>query len=936
MSTPYDRKILVANWMGSRSPGDSIAQAVAEIRDEMPNVAGIILHTSDGINWLGDLDDLGPKAVTGIESIEQWVQACNQAGLEVHVQGKPRALKPIGAHVSPDIDAEAGVLVAAASVPGVKSLLIEVQAGPLGWQGSQGEIEGLMTQVREKAADRLHIGMILDGRRNRPFSFWIEHWIPFVDSLHPTVYPITFGRSQTIGQHMDEAFHNLIPYDRPIVPLLQAHAESGGRPTPLEILQQAEAAWARGAPGISLYRLGADPWSGDGLPHMGDPEYEAIARIELPAPPGIKSGPTYTWQNVINALVTVSIRVGEDWRDWWSAAGLASIFDNSLRQQSYSGPKIEHWPIEQAWIDQILELVVLDPATLSRITADAQLEKDKEDQQEAINRRQQRGSIIGIHGAPGIAAPRPDTWDHWIGELERMGIKWYKLCDNGDPNDRGPHSVYSWARRLKQAGIEPIIRYMASFQFPNSLPDHFFDKMRHYAHEGIVWAEIGNEPNLLFEWSGEWHTSEDNPEMRHTNPEAIRIVAETWIKDAKSALEAGVRPAFYAMAPTDWHGGYNPYYSSVFYTRKVVAYLAEHRRAETMDIFEQGGWIAVHTATYEQPIDFDPQRPDGTTWDMALRGYEVVLDAFRDSFGDELEVDDIPIMSTEGGVFTPQSTSMDGHVKLESEEEHAELMVAMFKWLEQNSPLQAMCPWCISVGGKIGHFHGRFQHDGWIEEVNGHLRPLPVCEAMENLRKEYEREEAEEETASAAIKLSVPYISQWDETAALHNADCGPTCMAMLANAGREVADYVTVDDLYEHHLAHKQPGDFTFLHEMLKVGNGEGLNVQRKDYPNRVKALEELQALVEQNTAFVILVNYAKWDHVAKNNFKFGHFVVVTGYDPQHVFVHDPLFSGSRRSEGESFAWSHELFLDGWGGFDPSVNPNYVAIVPAKQVARL
>jgi hypothetical protein len=175
-----------------------------------------------------------------------------------------------------------------------------------------------------------------------------------------------------------------------------------------------------------------------------------------------------------------------------------------------------------------------------------------------------------------------------------MGCKWYKQCDNGDPNDLGPTSVFGWANRLKQEGIEPIIRYMAARQFPNALPEPYFAKMRHYAAAGIIWAEIGNEPNLNFEWDKKWIRL-PSPRMRHTNPEAIRIVAETWIRDAQKALHAGVRPAFYAFAPTDWRGGTNPIYSSVEYTRKVVGHLAQHHRSATVDVMKRGGWIAPPT-----------------------------------------------------------------------------------------------------------------------------------------------------------------------------------------------------------------------------------------------------------------------------------------------------------------------------------------------------
>jgi hypothetical protein len=242
-----------------------------------------------------------------------------------------------------------------------------------------------------------------------------------------------------------------------------------------------------------------------------------------------------------------------------------------------------------------------------------------------------------------------------------------------------------------------------------------------FAQAGIMWAEIGNEPNLEIEWKSQWHSRNGVTPMRHTNPEAVSRVAQTWVRDAQRAMAAGVKPAFYAFAPTDWRGNAHPLYSSVFYTRKVVQYLATHHRAETIDIFRRGGWIAVHAATYEQPANFDIHRPDGSVWDMTLRSYEVVLEAFSSAFGSALDLNQIPVMSTEGGVFTPDSTSMSGHDRLHSDEEHAQRVVEMFRWSERHSPLQAICPWCLSVGGIMGHFDERFRFDGWITEVNGQL-----------------------------------------------------------------------------------------------------------------------------------------------------------------------------------------------------------------------
>jgi hypothetical protein len=925
MATPYNGKILLVTWCGVTTPGASADKLAQLIRAKMPNVAGVMLKTSNGVSWQGQLSDNDPKAVTGVTRIQEWVDAFSANNLEVHVWGVPRAKRPAGAAVSPDITNEAKKFISAARVPGVKSLLLDVEKGDFYWLGTPDEARDLMTQIRAEVPAGTHIGLILDGRRNRPFEFWVEPWLPFVNSLHPMVYPNLFDGSKTIEQHLDEAFQSLMAYGKPIVPMLQAFGEAGRRPTPDEVTRQGNAAFARQAAGISYFRLSSDVWSEDGQPHMGEPEYAAIAAVTLP---GSSAQPVYTWQMVINAVYVVALRVGEDYSQWLDGAGFWTLFTNASRGQPYSGLAIANWPMPANRRAQILDLLEHNTADeLVQLAVQAAGEREQAEKNDAAEQRRQFGSIVGIHGAPGCAAPPPNTWNDWIAYLKEMGVKWYKQCDDGQP------AIMAWVQRLKQEGIEPIIRYLVTEQFPDRLPDQYFDWMKKYVQAGIVWAEIGNEPNLDIEWKSEWRDRPDKP-VSHTNPEAIQRIAETWLADAQRALTIGARPAFYAFGGTDWHGAFHPQYSSVFFTQKVVAYLAQHHRAETIAAFQQGAWLAVHVATFEQPCDFDPFRPDGTIWDMTLRGYEVVLKAFRDNFGGDL--DQIVVMSTEGGVFTPDSTSMFGHERLHSDDEHARRVVEMYRWLERNSPLKAMCPWCLSVGNLIGHFDTRFRFDGWIEEINGQLRPRPVYDALRQLRFDHAREEESLSKALGPIKLSVPYISQFDPTAGTHSGDCGPTCLAMILNAAPNGRN-CTVDQLYAAHLPAKPAGEFTSLSEMIGICTAEGVPMQRLASPDGAQALATLHDLVGQNKPFVVLVNYAKWDDVAQNNFNGGHFVVVTGCDDQAVFVHDPLFRGARRNLGEHFVWRNEKFLEGWGScHENGGNPDFVALVPDKQVARV
>lgn len=342
----------------------------------------------------------------------------------------------------------------------------------------------------------------------------------------------------------------------------------------------------------------------------------------------------------------------------------------------------------------------------------------------------EKGNVRGIHGSAGMIAPPRHRWDEWIGELKAMGVAWYKQLDAGDPNDVGPNSTFAWARRLKQSGIEPIIRYYRGQMFPGRLHAQAFEKMKRYAAEGIVWCEIGNEPNLDH---AEWH-QDHHGKLSFQDPFYPRTIVENWIGDAEKAVAAGARPGFYAFAPTDWKGGQHPTLSSVMFYRRVFEHVAASPNLlqRFRRLFEPGkAWLAVHVSTYEFPVDFDPFPPGRPPWDMCLRGYEIPLRYMRELLG----ITDVIVLSTEGGVFCKDSTSMTGHERLKSHEEHAQRTVEMFDWLQKHSPLQAMCPWLIcNVREAIGHSDQAWARDGWYDSAGPGFGPKPVVGAIKRTR----------------------------------------------------------------------------------------------------------------------------------------------------------------------------------------------------------
>ncbi len=286
--------------------------------------------------------------------------------------------------------------------------------------------------------------------------------------------------------------------------------------------------------------------------------------------------------------------------------------------------------------------------------------------------------------------------------------------------------------RLKQEGITPIIRYQQQRQFPDRLRDTYFNKMRLYAANGIHWAEIGNEPNLGIEWRpGVVNMPNGHPS--HFDTSTIAAIAETWLLDAERALNIGVRPAFYAFAPT----GVGPFagrptFSSRRFTEKVIAHLANNFRQRTTDIFRQGGWLAVHTATYGRPVDYNHVRPDGRIEDMNLNGWKLPVEEFEKQLG----LTNLVIMSTEGGAFTKDSNSLRGHPRPASHEVHGDEALAMYDYIETQTPIIAMCAWTLSVGDKIGITNPEFREDGFIHQAeDGSLRPRPVVRKLKELHR---------------------------------------------------------------------------------------------------------------------------------------------------------------------------------------------------------
>ena len=70
---------------------------------------------------------------------------------------------------------------------------------------------------------------------------------------------------------------------------------------------------------------------------------------------------------------------------------------------------------------------------------------------------------------------------------------------------------------------------------------------------------------------------------------------------------------------------------------------------------------------------------------------------------------------------------------------------------------------------------------------------------------------------------------------------------------------------------------------------------------------------------------------------YRSAHFVVISGFDADHVYVHDPIFPPAT-GKGPFFVWSNDNFTAGWGNLhDLNMgNPDYYLLISDQTADRL
>ena len=317
--TPYDGKVAVWHWKGSAVAQNTATEVLENIKANAPNVNQIWVKVTNGTNWMSQFDT-SAMAISGTDSIDAWVSACQTAEIEFHAWCVPQGL---------NVEAESALIVEACKRPGVVSLILDIEPYDGYWQGGSSAVRPFMLALRRGLGTRYHIGMSVDPRRQHYHTVFPDEWKPFVDSIHPQTYWNTFHT--TPESALSSVWTVWAGFNKPIIPALQGTAPS---------VEQVEAhtlsIQVHGAKGISWWRHGViSQWTGvnttiDLTTSPADTASDIVQVfadevIILPTKEGFRSG-TYTGQPEFSArqntwgwdylYVDTQERTSQVWAEW--------------------------------------------------------------------------------------------------------------------------------------------------------------------------------------------------------------------------------------------------------------------------------------------------------------------------------------------------------------------------------------------------------------------------------------------------------------------------------------------------------------------------------------------------------------------------------------------------------------------------------------------
>lgn len=241
MDTPYDGHVglwhVSGSWVGERTI-DELAETVKRYT---PTADGIYVKTSEGSAWQGVNDQKASMEINGPDDIKKWADTLARYDLDLHAWAIPKGQ---------NIPAEIDLISRACQVPGVRSMILDVEPFEGYWRGTRQDAIRLMSGIRERVGRDFHIGMSVDPRRHWYSAIVPDAWRPYINSIHPQVYWELMGRDDE--DVLTETYVVWGTYGLPIYPVLQAWNVSA------DAVREAQdiARNVRGATGLSYFRLG--------------------------------------------------------------------------------------------------------------------------------------------------------------------------------------------------------------------------------------------------------------------------------------------------------------------------------------------------------------------------------------------------------------------------------------------------------------------------------------------------------------------------------------------------------------------------------------------------------------------------------------------------------------------------------------------------------
>jgi uncharacterized protein YvpB len=148
-------------------------------------------------------------------------------------------------------------------------------------------------------------------------------------------------------------------------------------------------------------------------------------------------------------------------------------------------------------------------------------------------------------------------------------------------------------------------------------------------------------------------------------------------------------------------------------------------------------------------------------------------------------------------------------------------------------------------------------------------------------------------------RLSVPWIGQNVKdcnTDDFSNSDCGCAAVAMWLRYLKRV---VTVDEVS---VATGQPRGFTYTLPAHLVTAAARYDLKITRALNLT--FDKIKEQIDNANPLIVLVHYASLPKRYDQNFKAGHWIVVTGYTDDAVIYNDPLWQDAQ-GENVTLAWA-------------------------------